>query len=104
MNAPGSDSGIAADTFINSWKQLNGTIKENNIVTPGAWENIANVVQGATPKDVVVTMKQPTYPLSDLFAGLVNPAINTTKIFNDGFRIEEASTLKARPKDPWWRR
>jgi type IV secretion system protein VirB9 len=27
-----------------------------------------------------------------------------TRIYNDGFRVEEASTLKARPKDPWWRR
>jgi len=27
-----------------------------------------------------------------------------TKIYNDGFRIEEASVLKARKKDPWWRR
>ena len=27
-----------------------------------------------------------------------------TRIFNDGFRIEEASALKARKKDPWWRR
>ncbi|NYE95767.1 peptide/nickel transport system substrate-binding protein [Psychromicrobium silvestre] len=110
---------IAADTFINSWKQLSGTIKENNIVTPGAWENIANVVQGATPKDVVVTMKQPTYPLSDLFAGLVNPAINTTKIFNDGFvdnlhpewmagpfKVDKydpaAKTVSMVPNDKWW--
>ena len=27
-----------------------------------------------------------------------------TKIFNDGFRVEEASTLRPRPKAPWWRR
>jgi type IV secretion system protein VirB9 len=27
-----------------------------------------------------------------------------TKIYNDGFRVEEASALKARKKDPWWRR
>ncbi len=27
-----------------------------------------------------------------------------TRIFNDAFPLEEASTLKARPKDPWWRR
>ena len=30
--------------------------------------------------------------------------VEVTRIYNDGFRIEEASTLKARPKDPWWRR
>jgi type IV secretion system protein VirB9 len=27
-----------------------------------------------------------------------------TKIYNDGFRVEEASALKQRKKDPWWRR
>lgn len=27
-----------------------------------------------------------------------------TRIYNDGFHIEEASALKARKKDPWWRR
>jgi type IV secretion system protein VirB9 len=27
-----------------------------------------------------------------------------TKVFNDGFRQEEASSLKPRPKQPWWRR
>lgn len=110
---------IAADAFINSWKQLSGTIKENNIVTPGAWENIENVVQGATPKDVTVTMKQPTYPLEDLFGVLVNPAINTPKIFNDGFvdnlhpewmsgpfkldKYDSAGkTVSMVPNDKWW--
>ncbi len=27
-----------------------------------------------------------------------------TKIYNDGFRVEEASALRQRKKDPWWRR
>lgn len=27
-----------------------------------------------------------------------------TRIFNDGFQIEEASALRERKKDPWWRR
>lgn len=27
-----------------------------------------------------------------------------TRIFNDGFRVEEASALPQRKKDPWWRR
>ncbi len=27
-----------------------------------------------------------------------------TRIYNDGFRIEEASALAKRKKDPWWRR
>ena len=27
-----------------------------------------------------------------------------THIYNDGFRIEEASALTRRKKDPWWRR
>lgn len=27
-----------------------------------------------------------------------------TKIYNDGFRIEAASVLRQRKKDPWWRR
>lgn len=28
---------------------------------------------------------------------------DVTRIYNDGFQVEEASTLKARKKDPWWR-
>lgn len=27
-----------------------------------------------------------------------------TRIYNDGFRIEQASVLRQRKKDPWWRR
>ncbi len=27
-----------------------------------------------------------------------------TKIFNDRYRVEEASSVRARPKQPWWRR
>ena len=27
-----------------------------------------------------------------------------TRIYNDGFRVEEASLLRQRKKDPWWRR
>lgn len=27
-----------------------------------------------------------------------------TRIYNDGFRVEEASMLRQRKKDPWWRR
>jgi len=27
-----------------------------------------------------------------------------TKVYNDGFRVEEASALRPRKKDPWWRR
>lgn len=27
-----------------------------------------------------------------------------TRIYNDGFRVEEASALRERKKDPWWRR
>lgn len=28
----------------------------------------------------------------------------STRVYNDGFRIEEASALRQRKKDPWWRR
>jgi type IV secretion system protein VirB9 len=27
-----------------------------------------------------------------------------TRIYNDGFRVEEASALPQRKKEPWWRR
>lgn len=29
---------------------------------------------------------------------------DVTRIYNDGFRVEEASMLRQRKKDPWWRR
>ncbi|GAA1048824.1 ABC transporter family substrate-binding protein [Arthrobacter russicus] len=110
---------IAADAFINTWKMLNGENPEVNIVTPGAYENIESVVQGATPKDVTVTMKQPTYPLDNIFGTILNPKVNTPDVFNNGFvqnmrpdwaagpfKLENydsaAKTVSMVPNDKWW--
>ena len=110
---------IAADAFINTWKMLNGENPEVNIVTPGAYENIESVVQGDTPKDVTVTMKQPTYPLSNLFDPILNPKVNTPDVFNNGFvqnmrpdwaagpfKLENydsaAKTVSMVPNEKWW--
>lgn len=76
---------LAADAFITTWKMLNGENPEINIVTPGPYDSIESVVQGATPKDVTVTMKQPTYPVANLFDPILYPGVNTPDIFNNGF-------------------
>ncbi|MCW1250541.1 ABC transporter family substrate-binding protein [Acaricomes phytoseiuli] len=110
---------IAADAFINTWKMRNGEDPSINIVTPGLYGNIESVEQGATPKDVTVTMKQPSYPLADIFGTIINPNINTPEIFNNGlvgdpkpewaagpFKLENydssARTISFVPNENWW--
>ncbi|MDQ0710315.1 peptide/nickel transport system substrate-binding protein [Arthrobacter woluwensis] len=72
-------------TFENTWKVLNGTNKDYDIVDSGSYKYIESVTRGATDKDVVVTVKQPVYPLASFFAGIVHPKVNTPEIFNKGF-------------------
>jgi type IV secretion system protein VirB9 len=55
---------------------------------------------------VVNTHERDGYVVVDRLARgfVLRRGSEVTRIFNDGFPVEEASTLKARPKDPWWRR
>ncbi|MFJ3957257.1 ABC transporter family substrate-binding protein [Arthrobacter sp. NPDC090010] len=106
-------------TFENTWKVLGGSNKDYDIVDPGAYQYIESVTKGATDKDVVVTVKQPVYPLALFFSGIVHPKVNTPEIFNKGFngnmhpewmagpfKVEKydsaALTVTAVPNDKWW--
>lgn len=55
---------------------------------------------------VVNTRERDNYVVVDRIARgfVLRRGSEVTRIYNDGFRIEEASALRQRKKDPWWRR
>jgi len=55
---------------------------------------------------VVNTRQRDGYVVADRIARgfVLRRGSEVTHIHNDGFRVEEASALKPRKKDPWWRR
>jgi type IV secretion system protein VirB9 len=55
---------------------------------------------------VVNTRQRDGYVVADRIARgfVLRRGSEVTRIYNDGFRIEEASALRQRKKDPWWRR
>ncbi|UVJ39423.1 ABC transporter family substrate-binding protein [Arthrobacter sp. CJ23] len=110
---------IDVKAFTNTWNMLKGADKSIDIVSSGAYEFVDSVKAGANDKEVIVTTKQPVFPLSDLFSGIVHPAVNTPEIFNTGFtgnlhpewmagpfKLEQfdsaAKTVTLVPNDKWW--
>jgi len=106
-------------TFENTWKMQQGVDKDITIVTPGPYEFIDSVKRGSSDKEVIATLKQPVYPISDIFGGFIHPKVNTAKIFNEDFagnphgermagplKIEKydsaAKTVSLVPNDKWW--
>ncbi|MDP5226809.1 MULTISPECIES: ABC transporter substrate-binding protein [Arthrobacter] len=106
-------------TFENTWKVLNGSNKDFDIVDAGAYQYIDSVKAGASDKEVVVTLKRPTFPLFQIFDQLIHPKVNTPDVFNKGFSgnmhpewmagpftVEKydsaAQTVTAIPNDKWW--
>ncbi|WP_293908099.1 TrbG/VirB9 family P-type conjugative transfer protein [Phenylobacterium sp.] len=55
---------------------------------------------------VVNTRQRDGYVVVDRIARgfVLRRGSEVTRIYNDGFKIEEASALRQRKKDPWWRR
>ncbi|TAJ70639.1 MAG: P-type conjugative transfer protein VirB9 [Phenylobacterium sp.] len=55
---------------------------------------------------VVNTRERDGYVVADRVARgfVLRRGDEITRIYNDGFRVEEASALPQRKKDPWWRR
>lgn len=55
---------------------------------------------------VVNTRERDGYIVADRIARgfVLRRGSEVTRIYNDGFRVEEASALRQRKKDPWWRR
>ena len=55
---------------------------------------------------VVNTRQRDGYVVVDRIARgfVLRRGSEITRIYNDGFRVEEASMLRQRKKDPWWRR
>lgn len=110
---------IDVKTFQNTWNVLKSPDAGYDIVSSGAYEFVESVEAGSSPKEVIVKLKQPVYPLDALFFGLIHPAVNTPAIFNEGFsgemhpewmagpfKVEQydtaAKTVSLVPNDKWW--
>jgi type IV secretion system protein VirB9 len=63
-------------------------------------------VDGDGGEAVVNTRARDGYVVVDRIARgfVLRRGKDVTHIYNDGFRVEEASALKPRKKEPWWRR
>ncbi len=63
-----------------------GLDKGLNIVDPGPHKYIKSVEENGDAFTAKVTMKQPYYPIADVFgSGVFHPKMNDKKTFNDGF-------------------
>ncbi|WP_214321376.1 ABC transporter family substrate-binding protein [Nonomuraea sediminis] len=109
---------ISAQDFISQWKALKGTDKKFKVSSSEGYDKIADVKQGATEKDVIVTYSVNYPDYTGLFAPLY-PASTTgdPAVFNkgwaDGFPVtagpfkvdkvdQTAKTLTLVPNDKWW--
>ena len=63
-------------------------------------------IEGDGGEAVVNTRQRDDYVVVDGVSRgfILRRGSEITRIFNDGFRVEEASVLRERKKDPWWRR
>lgn len=110
---------IDIKAFQNTWNILKSPDAGYDIVTSGSYAFVESVEAGSSPKEVIVKMTQPVYPLEDLFFGLIHPAVNTPAIFNEGFvgemhpewmagpfKVDQydaaAKTVSLVPNDKWW--
>ncbi|GMA38572.1 ABC transporter family substrate-binding protein [Mobilicoccus caccae] len=108
-------------SFETTWKVNAQPVDKggfNNIITAG-YEDIEKVAQGASADEVVVTMKKPFFPVTELFGGLVHPKLGEKDAFNtlmkDDVHAElrsgpftvdkidkQAQTIILKPNDKWW--
>lgn len=110
---------IDVKAFQNTWNILKSADAGYDIVSSGAYEFVESVEAGANDKEVIVKTSQPVYPLESLFFGLIHPAVNSPKIFNEGFvgemhpewmagpfKLDQydsaAQTVTMVPNDKWW--
>ncbi|GAB49207.1 ABC transporter family substrate-binding protein [Mobilicoccus pelagius] len=108
-------------SFEATWKANRAPVDKegfNNILTTG-YEDIEKVEQGSTPEEVVVTMKKPFYPVTEIFGSLIHPKLGTKDAFNElmkndvhaelrsgPFTIDkvdkQAQTIILKPNEKWW--
>ncbi|NUP58470.1 MAG: ABC transporter family substrate-binding protein [Pseudarthrobacter sp.] len=110
---------IDVKAFKNTWNILKSPDAGYDIVSSGNYPFIESVEAGSNDKEVIVKTSRPVYPLDSLFTGLIHPAVNTPKIFNEGFnqnlhpewmagpfKVDQydpaAKTVSLVPNDKWW--
>jgi peptide/nickel transport system substrate-binding protein len=109
---------ITAADFIAQWKALNGKNPAFKISSSTGYDAIADVKQGASDHEVVVTFKTKYADWKALFAPLYPASTNTDpKVFNDGwtqqplttagpFKLDKidktAKTITLVRNDKWW--
>ncbi|WP_040157347.1 ABC transporter family substrate-binding protein [Mobilicoccus massiliensis] len=109
-------------TFESTWKANRATVDKegfNNTGTTAGYEDIESVKQGASADEVVVTMKKPFYPVTEMFSGLVHPKLGEKDAFNSLMKTDphpelrsgpfkiakldsQAQTITLTPNEKWW--
>ncbi|MDO5629028.1 MAG: ABC transporter family substrate-binding protein [Mobilicoccus sp.] len=86
--------------FQATWQALRQSVDEggyNNISTTG-YENVESVEQGEQPNEVVVTMAEPFYPVTQFFSGVIHPTLGeSADNFNDLMKSDVRADLRSGP-------
>ena len=77
---------ISADDLIAQWKALNGTNKAFNVSSTTGYDQIADVKQGSSAKQAIVTFKNPYADWQALYSPLYPASTNNDpNVFNTGW-------------------
>jgi peptide/nickel transport system substrate-binding protein len=84
---------VSADDLIAQWKALNGTNKAYNVSSTTGYDQIADVKQGDSPQQAIVTFKNPYADWQALFSPLYPASTNNDpNVFNKGWIAKPLQT------------
>ncbi|MGZ4643365.1 MAG: ABC transporter family substrate-binding protein [Blastococcus sp.] len=84
---------LSADDLIAQWKALNGTNKAFNVSSTTGYDQIADVKQGSSAKQAIVTFKNPYADWQALFSPLYPASTNSDpNVFNTGWIAKPLQT------------
>ena len=84
---------ISADDLMAQWKALNGTNKAFNVSSTTGYDQIADVKQGSSAKQAIVTFKNPYADWQALFSPLYPASTNNDpNVFNTGWIAKPLQT------------
>ncbi|MDY3048208.1 MAG: ABC transporter family substrate-binding protein [Rothia sp. (in: high G+C Gram-positive bacteria)] len=109
---------IDIESLRTSWTVFKSTAGDYNIVSSGMYEYVESIEEDGDAFSVVVTMKEPYYPATNLFGSLLHPAMADPAVFNDAwtdnpnpdygigpFKLEEWNSSEKRysvvPNEKW---
>ncbi|MGH2719721.1 MAG: ABC transporter family substrate-binding protein [Actinomycetota bacterium] len=86
-------SPIVAGDFQAQWQALNGNDTDYNAATNAGYDDVANVAQGTSPRQVVVTFTKPFADWRGLFTPLYPASLDSTaNEFNQGWLTGTATS------------